>query len=598
MSKDSNIQMTTRRDSNDAGHESGDMERGRLSVAIDVLNSYVRQAHIERLTERIELFDQLKSKIGLTKDETETQLADFKELAKLKRIDRSERDTLYFMYEYFSDARNPDNEQNLIPAPVDLKDAPTFHADLCQILNVVSTKELNKRIAWAAPRGHAKSAYLSNAFPVHEIVFRKRFYILIVSETDTASKKFIEWISGQLKYNKKLRDDYGDLLNEQKRMNEKDNQEAFLTTSGILVEAASMGKQLRGKRNGSHRPDLVILDDLESQKNTNTPELRAKNLHWFNSVVMPIGDPDKTAFVYMGTIVHPKGLLTTVLERGDFDSRKFAAIIEPPTRTDLWDKFEEIYRDPDNDNRMDDAIRFYVENRYDMDDAVTLWTTRFPYYKLVMEKVNIGSRAFGSEYMNNPIDEESQIFKPSMLTFFDYPNIKDIERRFDYFGAWDIAFGKNRRSDYNAIVIIGRDRQTGILYVVDAWAAKCPAHIALDMVVEKLLKWRPKVFGIETVQAQHDFYRQLMEILPKKRIYTTKVKPLQPKGNKEARIETLEPLVEAGIIRFMRTQRLLLEQLEQFPTADHDDLPDALQMAVDLAGMGKRRTWHKKPTGL
>ena len=60
----------------------------------------------------------------------------------------------------------------------------------------------------------------------------------------------------------------------------------------------------------------------------------------------------------------------------------------------------------------------------------------------------------------------------------------------------------------------------------------------------------------------------------------------------------LEPLVENGALRFMRHQRLLIEQLEQFPNGANDDLPDALQMAVEIGTKMKRRTYHKKPKGL
>lgn len=506
------------------------------------------------------------------------------------------------MYEYFSDNRNPENDQNLIPAGTHIEDAPKFHRELCELLDEVSNTNPTARMAWAAPRGHAKSAYLSNCFPVHQIVFNKRKYILIISETDTSAKKFIEWVSLQLKFNKKLREDFDELLTPQKSQNARDNQEAFLTTNGILVEAASMGKQLRGKRNGSYRPDLVICDDLESAKNTNTPELRDKNLYWFNSVVIPIGDPARTAFVYMGTIVHARGLLPTILARADFESMIYSAIVSPPDREDLWAEFEEIYRNPENESRQDDALAFNYQNQAEMDRGVeVLWPSRFSYTKLMMEKVNIGSRAFGSEFLNNPIDEEAQIFRPSTFTYFDYADLRDNLGRplvLDYFTAWDIAFGKNSRSDYNAIVTVGRDRRTGILYIVDAWAKKCPAHEALNMAVEKIREYRQKIFGIETVQAQIDLFRQLQERLPRERLYGTKLKPIPSKTKKEERIESLEPLIENGVLRFMRHQRLLLEMLEQYPSHDHDDLPDALQMAVELAGAGKRKGFHKKPKGL
>ncbi|MDT2268110.1 hypothetical protein [Paenibacillus larvae] len=71
-------------------------------------------------------------------------------------------------------------------------------------------------------------------------------------------------------------------------------------------------------------------------------------------------------------------------------------------------------------------------------------------------------------------------------------------------------------------------------------------------------------------------------------------------NEKEERIESLEPLIESGFLRFNRSHRLLLEQMEQFPGGTHDDLPDALAGAVDIAG-GKRRrkkSYYKKPPGL
>ncbi|SFH23184.1 phage uncharacterized protein (putative large terminase), C-terminal domain-containing protein [Desulfotomaculum arcticum] len=570
---------------------------------MDITNTGQRRDRIKLLEQQVRLINR-KLELGKrpTPDQMTQQKADMAELLKLKRIDHAEESVLYFMYEYFSDNRNPENEQNLIPAGINVEMAPTFHGELCGILDEVSNVNITARIGWAAPRGHAKSAYLSNAFPIHQIVFGKRKYILVISETDTSAKKFIEWVSLQLKYNKKLRDDYGDLLSPKKSLNDKDNQEAFLTKNGVVVEAASMGKQLRGKRNGSYRPDLVICDDLESQKNTNTAELRDKNLHWFNSVVIPIGDPDRTAFIYMGTIVHRSGLLPHILQRADFQSKVYAAIVNPPEREDLWEEFENIYRDQGNENRMEDALAFYYANKEEMDKGVeVLWPARFDYAKLILEKVNIGSRAFGSEFMNNPISEEDQIFRPDTFTYFDYGDLKNDKGRplpLEYFGAWDLAFGKNSRSDYNAIVIVARDKRTGLIYCVDVWAKKCPAHIALETAVDKIAQYRPRVFAVETVQAQIDFFRQLRERLAKEALYTTRLKGVTSKTKKEERIESLEPLFENGVLRLMRHQRLLIEMLEQFPTHDHDDLPDALQMAVELCGSGKRRTFHKKPSGL
>lgn len=166
---------------------------------------YNAMSEMATLNEHIRLLEKRKrNKGGLTEDQKEVYKVDLEELIRLERIDRAEDDVLFFMYEYFSDMKNPENEQNLIPAGVSINEAPKFHAELCKILDEVSSVNLTARIGWAAPRGHAKSAYLSNAFSIHQICFKKRKYILVISETDTSAKKFIEWISQQLKCSQSL----------------------------------------------------------------------------------------------------------------------------------------------------------------------------------------------------------------------------------------------------------------------------------------------------------------------------------------------------------------------------------------------------------
>lgn len=562
-----------------------------------MLDPIQRKEYIHALQSRMDAWKKILAANQMTSAYMEQLREDKERLERYSRMERGLTDPLYFLYTYFSEDFNPGNAGNLIPAGVTLDDAPNLHREFSQMLHEVSNVKIDSRICVAAPRGHVKSGIFSNMFPVHQICYQLRKYILILSETDAVSKKFIEWIANELKFNVKLRTDFGDLLNPQRMQNERDNQEAFLTRTGILVESSSIGKQLRGKRNGSHRPDLVIGDDLESAKNTNTPELRERNLHWFNSVVMPIGNPKRTAFIYVGTLVHADGVLATLLHRGDFQSRVYSAICSPPVRADLWQTFEEKYRDLEDSKRLQHALAFYHENQAQMDEGVVvLWPQRWTYPELMLEKVNLGSRAFASELLNQPMDLESQLFK---VDHFHYYSSEEINlRELEIFSFWDIAMGKNNRSDYNAIVTLGRSYKTNLLYVVDAWAQKCPAHKALDMCIEKMKEYRPRVFGVEVVQAQYDFYRQLQAKLLAQKIFYTKLKPVTPKGNKETRIEILEPLTESGQLRFLRGHRLLLEMLAYFPKHAHDDLPDALAAAVNLCGITQRRTFSRKPKGV
>lgn len=556
--------------------------------------------------------DKIKDDISKTKSKkkrAELALAyapDIAVLEKTYRMCRSAYDVLFFAYEYFSDDRNPENDSNLIPAGCSPENAPDVHKELCLMLDGIAWDNHSGKVCYSMPRGHAKSTFVSNVFPIHQCYFDcatdgGRKYILIISETEDLSTKFVEYINSQLKFNKKLREDLGVIMNESKFDNKKDTGMEFVTTKGTMVRAAGMGKALRGARNGAYRPDLVILDDLESMANTNTKELREKNLHWYNSVIEPIGVEGRTAFLYVGTLVHGNGLLPDILTRIDYESRKYAAIVQEPDNMELWMHYCEILDDKTDEEREAKADAFYEENREEMDKGwKTLWS-RWTYSALMKKKSTLGTKAFNSEYMNIAYDPDSQIFNEDNIIFFDDRDLIDQWGRripLDVYGFWDLAVGKgNKRDDYNAVVIIGRDKLTGVMYVLDAWSAKVPAHKALAVAEQKISEWQPRLFGVETIQMQYEFYRQLQENIMKHGLYSTRLKACNPKAKKEDRIQILEPLFETGYLRLKRSQRLLLEQLLVFPQGEHDDLPDALASAVDLAGKTRQRTHYIKPEG-
>ncbi|WP_343043462.1 phage terminase large subunit [Paenibacillus tengchongensis] len=550
--------------------------------------------------------------------EEEAELAQLlDEHERLSRIHRAEEDLLFFALEYFSEARNPGNSGNWDGFDItDTEEAPAFHKEICATMDDVSMRTVNAKIARGAPRSHAKSTYLSRAFPTREIVYRHRKYIINISETPAVSTGNLEWIANQLKTNEKLRNDFGQLLHINKSVNPRDNSSEFIAWETLpngrphqitKVEAASTNQSLRGRNWDGVRPDLIICDDLEDiRSNAATAKLRQEMRDWFTQTVIPLGDPKgkKTAYVYMGTVVHAEALLLTVMKRSDFNSELYKALIEDPERTDLWDKCREIYLNAEDAERVSRAQEFYSANRSEMDrGASVLWPEVQPLWKLMTWKWDNGSKAFNTEYQNNPIDEESAIFNPETFRYYDESDLLDENGRLlplDLYAFWDIAQGKNNRSDYNAIVTIGKHRQTQVMYVIDAWARKCPAHVALEAAVELIRRYGHRTFSIETVGAQHDMFRQLSERLQKEKIGTTRLKPVVSRTKKEIRIESLEPLIESGFLRFSKSHRLMAEQMEQFPSGTHDDLPDALAGAVETAGGNVRRgrIWDKKPKGL
>ncbi|MDR7207585.1 phage terminase large subunit [Priestia megaterium] len=301
----------------------------------------------------------------------------------------------------------------------------------------------------------------------------------------------------------------------------------------------------------------------------------------------------------MGTLVNPNGLLPYVMQRADFKAKRYSAIVSPPDNVEMWEEYERIYRDVEDPDRKDNAEHYYFMNQEEMDKGTeVLWQDRMPYYKLIQEKCNVGTRAFNSEYLNLPYSDEDAIFRQEYFTFYDDKDLYDDSGRMiplEYYGFWDVAI--TGKGDYNAIITLGRDRRTGIFYVVDAWAAKVNAHEALKMAENKILEYNHHTFGVETIQAQWSMFQQLKVNLSKRSYFRTRLKAVNPRTKKEIRIEALEPLVEAGQIRFKRQHRLLLEMLELFPQHEHDDLPDALASCVDMAGTHRKRMFQNKPKG-
>ncbi|MDF1510782.1 phage terminase large subunit [Robertmurraya sp. DFI.2.37] len=508
-------------------------------------------------------------------------------LAKLYRVHNAEFDLLRFTYEYFSDEMNPDNETNLIPAGQTYADAADFHRTLCSLLDDIIEGKQTNNVAWSVGRRHAKTAYLSNSFLCHQVVYRHQKYIIEISETTDVAGDFIRFTQQNLKFNEKLREDFGPLLHPKPSMNEVDNKYEFVTASGTKVEAKGMGTQMRGLRHLTERPGLFLLDDLESNANTNTPELRQKNLHWFRSEMLEALGFGGIA-VYMGTILGYDSLLNHVItKRRDFISKKFPAILSWSEREDLWEEWRTIYNS-DDPKAKENADAYYEANKDEMlRGTEVLWPQMYSYKYFMEKRESMGVKAFNQEYLGNPVDEESQIFKDDDITYFSDADLRD--KNFDYICGIDFAMGKEK-GDYSAIITLARNKETGVCYVVDAYIQRVHPDVLLQEAVERALKYEYAVMAVEAQMAQEWFADKLSEALQAKGYpASTRLSKIKQRTRKALRIEALLPDIQNGKIRFKRDQRLLLEMFEMYPNHNHDDGPDAVSMAYTAAKIGRKR---------
>lgn len=151
--------------------------------------------------------------------------------------------------------------------------------------------------------------------------------------------------------------------------------------------------------------------------------------------------------------------------------------------------------------------------------------------------------------------------------------------------ALDPSKGKDAKfGDYSAFVSL-MVNQDGVLYV-DADLAKRHIGIIVEQALEINGSFRPDAFGVEVNQFQ-EMLADAIAQTSQERGLMLPIVPIDNRVKKEVRIRRLTPYLSRGLIKFKggsHGAELLVQQLRDFPEGEHDDGPDALEMAIRIAG--------------
>ena len=436
----------------------------------------------------------------------------------------------------------------------------------------------------AAPRGHAKSMYLAVLYPLWRAAKQDVHFIVILQDATAQAEQSVEIVKAELEENKLLAADFPELCGPGPKWGA-----GYLTTrNSVRIEAYGAGKRIRGITHHGHRPDLVIADDLENDERVQSKKQRDKLFHWFTSAVLFLGPPQGTAtYIYIGTKLHADAVLCRVEKRPDFQSHTFQALQRLPDRLDLWDQWEHIYR-------LDDkaAQTFYQQHQEAMErGAEALWPAAWSVYELMVARA-LDRRAFELELQNNPRDASQIVFERERFHYYTDP---PADLRCSV-GACDPALGKSM-GDYTALVILGADAQ-GICYVLDADITRRDPLKTIARIIDLQRRYRCHRWVLETVAFQAVLKDLLVAESTAERV-AVPVAGITPQYAKEIRIQSLEPHVHNGVIRFHASQTMLLDQLADWPQAPHDDGPDALDMAfTQIHGLSAMEFKSLPKTGL
>lgn len=397
-----------------------------------------------------------------------------------------------------------------------------------------------ERIAIGAPRGHSKSTITDLVFLAWCIVEKKVKFVLLVSDTYSQAVLFLETLKAEFESNEELRKFYG-------VMTSKNWSEGEIIVNGIMVKAIGAGMKVRGLKFRESRPDLVLVDDLENDELVESKDRREKLARWFNGALIP-SLAKGGRVIMIGTILHYDSLLANILS---------------------VDKYKE-YK-----TRLYRAIK---------DDDTSLWPehlSREELEKLKQEYIDKGQASlFYSEYMNNPIDKESQEFKQGWFKYRKWAEVQALNTR--KFLTIDTAISQKASADYTGFVMNFVDMQ-------GFWNIKCLQHRLNPKELIDLLFRLQDEHNFEQIGIEKTIYldaiKPFLDDEMRKRGKFLPIVPLEHKQQaKELRIRSLIPLYSSGSVFHIEGEcSALEEEALTFPKGIHDDVLDAMAYQVQIA---------------
>lgn len=405
-----------------------------------------------------------------------------------------------------------------------------------EIIRVLQDRNILKALIMF-PREHGKSTIVSYAAPLYLLLNDYADFVVLFSATAEQAQMFGLDLRLTLENNELLIGDYNIKQGEKW----KENWLEFETSGKLKIIALRGAMQSsRGLKRGAKRPDLIICDDLLTEKMRTSAIERTRLIRWFKHVVMNLGK-DAKLFV-IGTPLHPEDLVMQL--------------------------YNEWQNEPDK----------WVVKYPAIINGQPLWPEKWSIKALERKRIEIGDVAFQAEFMLNPTSPEELMFREDWFVYYEPQELRG--KLLTYIMGIDPATGAG---DYQAIVTVAYERATNTYYVLDAWGGKLSPLKFIDKIIEKYITYQPQIVVLETTAFQKFLKTYLLEKAYKKGIHLPIVEVTHAGVNKVTRISRLGPMLELGMIQFRKNQKLLLEQLKVFPKGTHDDLPDALEMATSVS---------------
>jgi phage terminase large subunit-like protein len=481
------------------------------------------------------------------------------------------------------------------------------HHDIWKDIENAINGEGPNQIGRILPRGTGKSVFGTFAATMWAHCYDLKKYTLICSDIGSTAEKFIKDIKNSFLENKYIENAFGVLLNDRDKRYICNSTQLELTNK-TFIEAISSASPMRGRKFDNCRPDLIILDDYQSEDDVRTEDAREKKWKRFSDdvkyavqkAVIRAGKVIKqgTVLIALGTLQHKECFYSRLMKQPTwkFKNEKGVLIDDIDTyfNTGLWLQFKNILFNFKNETHLEDSKEFYYAHEKEMqysllwqefwdclDMAMSYYENPTSFKQEVQGDINnIGEKWFKTVATEKRSEIESHKFMKTMLCV-------------------DPASTSGKKSDYSAY-LVGSLGENNLKYARKAELAKINARTDFDKYIEHMIEILREYPEIRYVYLEKNTFNgadanQLETKLfqdPILRSRNIEIINESQRKNKDDKISTIIPYMNKGQIIFAEEDKEFTDQIQDFRGQKfslHDDAPDITAEFFDRIDKIKRR---------
>lgn len=397
-------------------------------------------------------------------------------------------------------------------------------------------------------RGSAKSTIMTTSYPLWAIMGRQRKrLVVIVGRTQRQTKLMIDNLKRELESNPVLYKDMGPFKEQDGDLGA---YTLYLPWYDAKIVAVSMEQTIRGIRHGKHRPELILLDDVEDMESVKTLEGRDKIYNWISSEVLPAGQLN-TRVICIGNLLHEDSLLMRL-------KRKIQ-------------------------NKELDAV--FMEIPLIDDDGNITWPGMYPNMEVVEKKRKqiVDKYAWHREFLLRIVSDKGRLVLPEWI--HTYNDIKDVVKGNDYrtlvLTSIDPAISKKDDACKTAMVsfkVFNSRERLKIIVLPHPINERLTMSEIIDTaksISKTLGKGFETALVVEEVGMQKAFIQELSRL-------NSPVRGFPVYGHdKRSRLNVVSHLIEDGTVIFPEKGcEELINQIVNFDTEKYHDLADAFSMGL------------------